>query len=423
MKLVHIVGARPQFIKMAAVSRAIARYSRECGADSIIDELIVHTGQHYDQNMSAVFFEELQIPKPDYNLGIGSASQGAQTGRMLEALETVLIAEQPDWVLLYGDTNSTVAGALAATKLHIKVAHVEAGLRSFNRRMPEEINRVLTDHASDLLFAPTETAVANLRTEGFTNIVNDGRLTSFPYSLPLDPLLLNPPLVANVGDVMYDSVLYNLKLAEKRSDILKRLHLFPNKPSQPHELNEPHELNRPHEPQKPSEPMRYALATVHRAINTDDPEHLRFIFQALDEIANTVMPIILPLHPRTRNALSALSRNPLSSTPDSLILIDPVSYLDMLVLEESAKLILTDSGGVQKEAFILRTPCVTLREETEWVETVDVSWNVLAGTDRARILQAVDRFSLQQPPELRINPYGDGRASERIVKALLEGSG
>jgi len=332
MELVHIVGARPQFIKMAAVSRAIARYS-----DRRLEELIVHTGQHYDYGMSKVFFDELEIPKPDYNLGVGSGSHGEQTGEMLKRVEQVLLKEKPDIVLVYGDTNSTLAGAL--------VAHIEAGLRSFNRAMPEEINRVLTDHVSTILFCPTETAVRNLQKEGFTNIVNDGHLLpppSSPYPLPLNPSPPNPPLVVNVGDVMYGSVLYNLKLAEERSDVLTPLSLKPNKP------------------------MMYALATVHRAENTDDPARLRSIFQALDEIARELMPVILPLHPRTRKQLSALSNwtnsmnsmNPIDSTNSmnstNLMIIDPVPYLDMLSLEKNARLILTDSGGVQKEAFILK---------------------------------------------------------------------
>jgi len=420
MTIIHIVGARPQFIKMAVVSRAITVHNKEVTESDRIEELIIHTGQHYDYGMSKVFFDELGIPRPDYNLGIGSGAHGAQTGRMLEAIEKVLVDEQPDWVLLYGDTNSTLAGALAAAKLHIPVAHVEAGLRSFNKEMPEEINRVLTDHTSDLLFCPTETAVENLRREGFTSIANNGHLVS---DLDSD-LALNvnhelrtknhEPVVLNVGDVMYDSVLYNLKLAEKRSDILKRLHLFPNKPNEPHELN------------KPDKPMRYALATVHRASNTDNPERLRSIFQALNEIARSVMPVIIPLHPRTRKQLNALSNptnstNPMNPTNSmNLIIIDPVPYLDMLLLEKNAKLVLTDSGGVQKEAFILNVPCVTLREETEWVETVDAGLNALVGADRARLLEAVKRFSSQRPSDLQVNPYGDGHASERIVGIVVK---
>ena len=286
MKTIHVVGARPQFVKMAMVSLAITTHNRQVAQDDRIEELIIHTGQHYDYGMSRVFFDELEIPRPNYNLGIGSASQGAQTGRMLEAIETVLIDEQPDWVILYGDTNSTLAGALAAAKLHIPVAHVEAGLRSFNRRMPEEINRVLTDHASNVLFCPTEAAVKNLKREGFTNIVNDGHLSSDLQPLSLlatgsTSVRVNnelratqhelrttnyAPLVVNIGDVMYDSVLQNAKLAEQRSEILTQLHL---KPKEPYELNKPNKLK------------GYALATVHRASNTDDPERLRSIFQAL----------------------------------------------------------------------------------------------------------------------------------------------
>jgi len=406
MELVHIVGARPQFIKMAAVSRAIAQYDQGHAPDQRIKGLIVHTGQHYDYEMSKVFFDELEIPKPDYNLGVGSGLHGEQTGEMLKRVEQVLLKEKPDVVLVYGDTNSTLAGALAAAKLHIPVAHIEAGLRSFNKAMPEEINRLLTDHVSTILFCPTETAVDNLRKEGFINVVNDGHLLPSPpppSPLPLNPSSPNPPLVVNVGDVMYDSVLYNLKLAEDRSDILTRLSL------------------------KPSKPMMYALATVHRAENTDDPARLRSIFQALDEIARELMPVILPLHPRTRKQLSALSNwtnsmnsmNPTNSMNSAnLVIIDPVPYLDMLSLEENARLILTDSGGVQKEAFILKVPCVTLREETEWVETVEAGWNVLVGADEKRIVEAARHFSSQRPSHLPLNPYGDGHAGERVVNAV-----
>ena len=421
MELVHIVGARPQFIKMAAVSRAIAQYNQGHAPDQRIKGLIVHTGQHYDYEMSKVFFDELEIPKPDYNLGVGSGLHGEQTGEMLKRVEQVLLKEKPDIVLVYGDTNSTLAGALAAAKLHIPVAHIEAGLRSFNRAMPEEINRVLTDHVSTILFCPTETAVKNLRKEGFINIANNGYLVS--HSAVDSILAVNhelrtkncEPVVFNIGDVMYDSVLYNLKLAEDRSDILTRLSL------------------------KPSKPMMYALATVHRAENTDDPARLRSIFQALDEIARELMPVILPLHPRTRKQLSALSNwtnsmnsmNPIDSTNSmnstnpinptnstNLVIIDPVPYLDMLSLEENARLILTDSGGVQKEAFILKVPCVTLREETEWVETVEAGWNVLVGADEKRIVETARHFSSQRPSDLPLNPYGDGHAGERVVNAV-----
>jgi UDP-GlcNAc3NAcA epimerase len=397
MKLVQIVGARPQFVKMAAVSRAIAAHNRQVAEGDCIEELIVHTGQHYDYGMSQVFFEELEIPKPDHNLGIGSALQGAQTGHMLEAIEIVLVDERPDWVLLYGDTNSTLAGVLAAAKLHIPVAHIEAGLRSFNKAMPEEVNRVLTDHVSTVLFCPTNVAVENLRCEGFTNIVNNGQLISDLHSHELCTTH-HEPIVLNVGDVMYDSVLYNLQLAQRRYDILERLHLKLKEPNKPHELKD------------------YALATVHRASNTDDPERLRSIFQALNEIARSVMPVILPLHPRTREALGKVFSNyELRTLNSRLTIIEPISYLDMLVLEKNAKLILTDSGGVQKEAFILQTPCITLREETEWVETVETGWNVLVGADKGCIVKAVERFSSQQFSDLQTKPYGDGHAGERIA--------
>jgi len=394
MKIVSIVGARPQFIKVATIIRAITACDTENSGG--IEHLLVHTGQHYDYGMSKVFFDELEIPKPDYNLGIGSASQGAQAGRMLEAIETVLVDEQPDWVLLYGDTNSTLAGALAAAKLHIPVAHVEAGLRSFNRRMPEEVNRVLTDHVSDLLFCPTKTAVSNLQRESFTNVLNKGKLIKFATDSPLstlnsEPLTLDSPLVVNVGDVMLDSVLYNLKLAEEKSSILEDL-----------EVNE----------------RGYYLATVHRAENTDDTRRLKAIFDALSELATKAL-VVTPLHPRTQKALSqCFTNHELSSLNSRVMIIEPVSYLDMLLLEQNAKLILTDSGGVQKEAFILRVPCVTLREETEWTETVETGWNQLSGADREHILKAVEHFGFQRFPQLQIDPYGDGRAGERIAEVL-----
>jgi len=425
MKLIHIVGARPQFIKMAAVSRAIAQHNRGHDPGEQIEELIIHTGQHYDYEMSKVFFDELEIPKPDYNLGVGSAPHGEQTGEMLKRIEPVLVKERPDVVLVYGDTNSTFAGALAAAKLHIPVAHIEAGLRSFNKAMPEEINRVLTDHVSTILFCPTETAVENLRKEGFTNIVDDGHLIS-DVSLYESRTMDHGPIVLNVGDVMYDSVLYNLKLAEERSDILNRLHLLPNEPKEP---NKPNELNEPTELNKLNKPIRYALATIHRAENTDDPKRLRSIFRALNEIARDVMPVILPLHPRTRKRLSSLANrmnpsNPINSmnptNPRDLMIIEPVSYLDMLWLEKNARLILTDSGGVQKEVFILQVPCITLREESEWVETIEAGRNVLAGADKEQIVEAARQFGFQKqkPSGLPGSPYGDGHASERIIEVV-----
>ena len=357
MEVVSIVGARPQFIKAAPVSRAL----RTLGAI----EVLIHTGQHYDHKMSADLFDELNIPEPGFNLGVGSGPHGWQTGKMLTGIEKVLMNERPDWVLVYGDTNSTLAGALAAVKLHIPVAHVEAGLRSFNRRMPEEHNRVMTDHAADLLFCPTQAAVDNLAAEGLTQGVH---LT---------------------GDVMYDAVLYNVDLATQRSDALSRLAL---------------------------PPKAYYLATVHRPQNTDDPKALAAILVAFGELDGSV---VFPAHPRTQ---AALQRHDLHPSPN-VRLIDAVGYLDMLALEKHARLILTDSGGVQKEAYFFGVPCVTLREETEWVETVDSGWNVLAGAEPARIVAAVRALSqaegqgkpFQKP---RGTAFGDGRASEKIAGIL-----
>lgn len=349
MNIVTVVGARPQFIKAAPVSRQLRRDHRE---------VLVHTGQHYDYGMSQVFFDELDIPAPDLNLGIGSASHGRQTGEMLVSIETVLMDERPDWVLVYGDTNSTLAGALVASKLHVPVAHVEAGLRSFNRRMPEEINRVLTDHVADLLFCPTQTAVDNLASEGVLTGVH------------------------NVGDVMYDAVAYNAELAAARSNVLRELGIPPG---------------------------AYLLATVHRPRNTDDPSRLAAILEAFGVLESL---IVLPAHPRTRRAIAEQAQR----VPSNVRLIEPVGYLDMLRLEQQARAILTDSGGIQKEAYMFAVPCITLREETEWVETVRSGWNHLVGADPERIVVAVKNV---QVPVERPPLFGDGRAAERIV-ALLE---
>ncbi len=350
MKVVSVVGARPQFIKAAPVSQQLRRFHTE---------VLLHTGQHYDYLMSEVFFRELGIPTPDYNLEVGSGSHGKQTGEMLARIEEVLLRERPDWALVYGDTNSTLAGALAAAKLHIPVAHVEAGLRSFNREMPEEINRVLADHASDLLLCPTATAVQNLAREG---------LTAGVYL---------------VGDVMYDAVLHGLTRATRR--VLERLEIAP---------------------------QGYLLATVHRPGNTDDPVTLAGIVAALNATGQTV---VFPAHPRTRKALQSAGIVPAANVK----LTDPVSYLDMLSLERDARLILTDSGGVQKEAYWLGVPCITLRRETEWVETVAAGWNVLAGADPERILDAVRNFcpAGERPPS-----FGDGHAGERIARLLQGGA-
>jgi UDP-GlcNAc3NAcA epimerase len=355
MKVLTVVGARPQFIKAAPVSRAIRERATE---------ILVHTGQHYDKSMSDVFFEELNIPVPDYHLHVGSKSHGAQTGDMLTKVEEVILKEKPDCVLVYGDTNSTLAGALAAAKLHVPVAHVEAGLRSFNRRMPEEINRVLTDHVSEWLFCPTQTAVNHLKNEGITRGVH------------------------LVGDVMLDAVEYNSRLAREKSRILDELGL---------------------------DKSGYVLITLHRAENTDDPARLSAIIGAINEMHLTA---VLPLHPRTRHKLTEMG---LAITNPNVKLIDPVGYLDMLELEVNARKILTDSGGVQKEAFFARVPCITMRDETEWTETVELGANILVGADREKILDAVEHFEVDFS---RVEPvFGDGRAAEKIVSILLNDSG
>ena len=350
MKVATILGARPQFIKAAAVSRELRKQ---------VDEVLVHTGQHYDGNMSQVFFDELDIPPPKYNLGIGSGGHGTQTGAMLAAIEEVLLKEKPDRVLVYGDTNSTLAGALAAAKLHVPVAHVEAGLRSFNRRMPEEINRVLTDHVSDLLFCPSETAVANLTAEGIRTGVH------------------------RVGDVMREALMHAVAVARRRSDVLERLGVRAG---------------------------GYALATIHRAENTDDPARLERLVSALQEVS-LHLPVIFPVHPRTRSKLH------LPKASGDLRLLEPQGYLDMVLLEAGADVILTDSGGIQKEAYWLRIPCVTLRNETEWVETVQQGWNVLAGAEPDLIVRAAR--NIRRPPD-GSDAYQGAGSVERLVKVLQE---
>jgi len=373
MKIVTIVGARPQFIKAATVSRAINALNK---GKRQIREILVHTGQHYDYLMDKVFFEELKLPKPNYHLRVGSGSHARQTGLMLERIEAVLQKEKPDVVIVYGDTNSTLAGALAAAKLNIPVAHVEAGLRSYNRNMPEEINRLLTDHLSTLLFCPTRQAVQNLLREG----IKEGR----------------EKMVKRVGDVMYDSILYYSKLAEQKSTILKDLNLCFLTPN-----SELRTLN-------------YYLATLHRAENTDDPKKLKLLFEALNEIGGKT-PVILPLHPRTKKMMKVYH---LSSEFKNIKSIEPVSYLDMLQLEKNAKAILTDSGGIQKEAYWLRVPCFTLREETEWLETVGSGWNILVGFEKEKIVEEVTRFRKKGPLRLKSTSFGDGRAGEKIFQIL-----
>ncbi len=324
MKIVSVVGARPQFIKCALLSKELRK-----GAD----EVLVHTRQHYDENMSAVFFKELEIPEPEYNLEVGS---GSQTGRMLQGVEEILQIEKPDYVVVYGDTNSTLAGALAAAKLHLPVAHVEAGLRSFNKKMPEEINRILTDQVSSLLFCPTQTAVQNLEREN----IREG--------------------VHLVSDIMIDAAYHYGEKAETGSQVLERLRL---------------------------KSKTYALATIHRAENADDLEHFSSILSTLDKIAREILPVVIPLHPRSYKQMKSNRLN-----FPSLQIVEPVSYLDMLRLEKNAKAILTDSGGVQKEACVFQVPCITLRNETEWVETVEAGWNVLAGAQEETIVRSLKKI-------------------------------
>lgn len=357
MKIVTIVGARPQFIKAAVVSRSLKSRG--------INEALVHTGQHFDSNMSDVFFEELDILRPEHHLGIGGGTHGQNTGRMIEAIEKVLFDTRPDWVLVYGDTDSTLGGAVAAVKLHIPVAHVEAGLRSFNRRMPEEINRVLTDHAASLLFAPTETAVAHLANEGISGAS-----------------------VQLVGDVMYDAALFYGEKADRTSSILASLNLASKE---------------------------YALATIHRAENTDNRQRLAAI---LDGFSGFDSEIVLPLHPRTRGRLAALGL----TLPGNVRAIEPVGYLDMVMLEKNAALIATDSGGVQKEAFFYRVPCVTLRDETEWSELVAAGWNRLAPPTCGSGISLAMKDALGSKG-FEIRPYGDGNAASHIVDSLIAGLG
>lgn len=358
MKICTIIGARPQFVKAAVVCRAV-EVSNTSGASGI-EHIIVHTGQHFDANMSDVFFNELKIPAPDFHLGIGGGTHGQNTGRMIESIETTLQTTKPDYVLVFGDTDSTLAGALSAVKLHIPVAHVEAGLRSFNRRMPEEINRVLTDHISSLLFTPTLTATNNLAREG-----------------------IRGDSVCQVGDVMYDAALYFADQARRTSDILDRLVL---------------------------QAGSFVLATIHRAENTDEPLRLA---QILNGFARSQKAIVLPIHPRLRQRIDKFGL----TIPPNVRSIEPVGYLDMVMLELSASMIVTDSGGVQKEAYFHKVPCLTLRDETEWVETVEIGWNRLVAADAALIEEALSAEFCT--PDDTSNLYGDGNSGHAIVERLV----
>ena len=365
MKIVTIIGARPQIIKAAALSRAIRNHY----ADRI-HEVIVHTGQHYDDNMSQVFFDELGIPHPDYNLHVGSATHGVQTARMTEGIEKVLMDEKPDCIVLYGDTNSTLAGAVAAAKIHVPVVHIEAGLRSFNKNMPEEINRIVCDHCSTLLFTPTKAGMENLKHEGFP-IGNNG------------PFSIDNPKVYHCGDIMYDNSLHFSTLAEEKAQILNRLGL---------------------------EDKPYVLATLHRDGNTDYPERLNAILEAFAEIAKEIT-VVLPMHPRTRKKAGDYHAG-------NVIITEPVSFLEMIQLEKHARLILTDSGGVQKESYFFQKPCIILRPETEWVEIVETGAATLADADKTKILEA-SRRHLQHPPVDFPAIFGDGHAAEFILDKLF----
>lgn len=363
IKLLTIVGARPQFIKAAAVSRAItAHYSNQ------IEQQILHTGQHFDNNMSKVFFEDLSIPAPHYHFAISGGHHGEMTGKMLESIEGVLLTERPDCILVYGDTNSTLSGALAAAKLQIPIAHVEAGLRSFNMASPEEINRILTDRISSQLFCPTQTAISNLTAEGIVQNVH------------------------HVGDVMYDVSLFYRDVAKSVSNVLTELNVSSKS---------------------------FVLATCHRAENTDDPSRLKEILTSLTYVT-TKMPVIFPMHPRTRQIIQAAN---LERFIDKLIITEPLSFLDMIALEQEARLILTDSGGVQKEAYFYAVPCVTMRDETEWVETVKLGWNKLTGANVEKITKAVDNYLNAMPPHSDSNPYGDGNASNKILDHIIKNHG
>lgn len=378
LKIVTVIGARPQIIKAAALSRAIKN-----NFSDRIREIIIHTGQHYDANMSQVFIDELGIPQPDYNLNIGSASHGVQTAGMIKGIEEILLVEKPDYLILYGDTNSTLAGAVAAAKIHIPVVHIEAGLRSYNKSMPEEINRIMCDHSSTLLFSPTKAGYTNLVREGF---IPDNK----------SPFTVDKPGIFHCGDVMYDNSLFFNKIAEKNSAILEKNGLK----------------------KKP-----FILVTIHRDNNTDDQERLNAIFRAIYQISEeNQLQIVLPLHPRTSKKLDeALDKKLLENIRKSklILLLPPVSFLDMIRLESNCKLVITDSGGVQKEAYFFEKPAIILRSETEWVEIVEQGCGIIVNADEKKIIHAFQNFS--KKPNLQYPPlFGDGKASEFICRTILQ---
>ena len=389
MKIVTIIGARPQIIKAAALSRAI-----KCHYANKIKEVIVHTGQHYDDNMSQVFFDELDIPRPDYNLHVGSASHGVQTARMIEGIEDILLKERPDYIVLYGDTNSTLAGAVAAAKIHVPIVHIEAGLRSFNKAMPEEINRIVCDHCSTLLFTPTKAGLENLKREGFPIKEGGPSTSSGTASSTTDIPTIDNPKVYHCGDIMYDNSLHFAEVAEEKTDIIERL-----------------EVN--------GQP--YILATIHRDTNTDHPERLTAIFKALIQISEH-SHLVLPLHPRTNKLMkSNLSEDMQKQIAEAsnITIIPPASFLEMVALERSAQLVVTDSGGVQKEAYFFKKPCIILRPETEWVEIVETGNAILTDADEERITQAWKHFK-DNPPTLFPEIFGDGHAAEFMLEQMLD---
>ncbi len=392
MKILSFIGARPQFVKVFALSKALQELKLlQCQFDMV--HILVHSGQHYDYNMSELFFKQLKLPEPDYYLNVGSATHSVQTAKMLERLEPLLLKERPDMMLVFGDTNTTLAGALVASKLGILLVHVEAGLRSYNRTMPEEINRVVTDHLSDLLLCPSSTAVMNLVREGFSNLYSNGELLEVEdirHALELGTQLqlsFDQPLVINVGDIMYDCLTLILNENEGRDlEILKRFSL---------------------------KPQNYALATVHRAENTDNPDRLVDILKYIDRVSRH-LPVLFPMHPRTHRAYEKLSYK----LSDRVILTEPVGYIEMLSILRDAKLVLTDSGGLQKEAFWLRVPCITLRDETEWIETVQSGWNILwkdlDASDVLDFLNGNNKYGVEESV-----PYGTGKTRYAIMAILL----
>ncbi|MFT6746673.1 MAG: UDP-GlcNAc3NAcA epimerase [Glaciecola sp.] len=374
-KILTIIGARPQIIKAAAISRAIKNnYKTE------LKEVLVHTGQHYDENMSAVFFEELGIPNPDYQLSVGSGSHGAQTSEMLTAIEDLIINEKPDGVVVYGDTNSTIAGSLAAVKLHVPVIHIEAGLRSFNKRMPEEINRIATDHFSTLLFSPTVSGINNLVAEGFS--MEDKN----------EKAALNSPKIYHCGDIMYDNSIYFSEKADEQSTVLEDVGVSSNE---------------------------YILSTVHRPSNTDKKENLKSILEALNEIAQSDnIKVVFPIHPRTKNKISELlSQDFYDEMSENILFIPPVSFLDMIKLEKHASMVISDSGGVQKEAYFFNKCCVILREETEWVEIVEQGAAITVGANKEKIIQAHQKLQSSDCEFTEI--FGNGKAAEFICEKIL----